>query len=408
MTIVFKDISECLTLDRAFQKEGRKIEEADLSIISNAALVVKDGKILWTGPFKKLPKEFKKSKKVSLKNKVVMPGFVECHTHAVFAGNRSAEFEMKFQGKSYAEIANAGGGILSTVQATRKASESELAQSFKTRALGFLKQGVTTLEVKSGYALNLKDELKLLRAAKKCSVLRVVTTYMGAHAKSPDYKDVDSYFDSVFKDLESVKKSKLTNRVDIFIEKNFFTVDQARKYFSKAKELGFQVVSHTNQLNPSEGVKVSVESGALSCDHLNYLEPSDIELLSKSHATCVFIPTADFYIHIPYPPARALLDRGARVALSTDFNPGTSPTQDLGFVGLLARLEMKMTLAEVISAWTVSSSFALGLQNDVGSLSVGKYADFVVLKDSWKDLFYQVGQNHVEQVYRSGKNVRFL
>lgn len=403
MTIVFKNIAECLTLDGAFKKEGRKIQEEDLSIVKDAAIVVSKGRIEWVGETKKIPKLFKNKKSVSLKGSTVVPGFVECHTHSVFAGNRSQEFEMKFQGRSYAEIAQAGGGIVSTVKATRNASEKDLVNGFSKSATNFLKQGVTTLEVKSGYGLDLKNELKILKVARKYKTLRVVTTYLGPHAKAPEASSVNEYFETVFKDLDAVKKSKLADRVDIFIEKNYFSGEQAKRYFAKAKNLGFQIVSHTNQLNPSDGVLISTQAGAVSCDHLNYLEEKDIHALSVSHATCVFIPTADFYLKIPYPPARKLIDAGARVALSTDFNPGSSPTQDLNFVGLVARREMKMSLPEVISAWTVGASYALSLEKEVGSLTVGKSADFVVLDGSWRDLFYRVGASQIQQVYYKGQ-----
>ncbi len=403
MITVFKNISECLTLEGAFKKEGRKIQEEDLSIIQNASIVVNNGRIEWIGESKKLPKQYRGKKEISLKGLSVLPGFVECHTHSIFSGNRSQEFEMKFQGKTYAEIAQAGGGILSTVRATRKASEKELMGSFLGSVSNFLKQGVTTLEVKSGYGLDLKNELKILKVARKCKSLRVITTYLGPHAKAPESTHIDQYFESILEDLDAVKKSKLADRVDIFIEKNYFSSEQAKRYFKKAQSLGFKVVSHTNQLNPSDGVFVSTDCGAVSCDHLNYLEEKDIQRLSVSHVTCVFIPTADFYLKIPYPPARKLIDSGARVALSTDFNPGSSPTQDLNFVGLVARREMKMNLAEVISAWTVGASYALSLEKEVGSLTVGKSADFVVLSGGWRDLFYRVGISQIQQVYYKGR-----
>lgn len=406
MITVYKDISECLTLDSAYKKQGRHITDSDLSIIKNAAIVVKKDRIAWVGEFKKLPTEYKKAKKVSLEGRHVVPAFLECHTHSVFAGNRASEFEMKCQGRNYAEIAQAGGGIVSTVKQTRLAKEKDLKDHFEKVCLEFLKQGVTTLEIKSGYGLNLKDELKILKVARKHPLMRTVTTYLGPHAKPPEFSSVTEYFETVMEDLDKVKKSGLADRVDIFIEKNYFEPQHAKSYFEKAKKLGFQVVSHTHQLNPSNGIQVSVNQGALSCDHLNYIETSDIELLSKSHATGVLIPTADFYLKLPYPPARKLLNAGVRVALTTDFNPGSSPTQNLNFVGLIARRELGMTLSEVICAWTVSSSFALGLESELGSLSVGKFADFLVLKGHWQELFYRVGENQIQSVYKVGRKLK--
>lgn len=395
------NISECLTLQGSATKQGRGITEGDLSIVSDAAIVTEKKRIIWVGPRKKLPKEFKKLKQVDLKKQTVLPGFIECHTHMIFGGSRADEFEMKFQGKTYQEVAAAGGGIVSTVEKTRNTSEKELLRLAEHRAKNFLKQGVTTVEVKSGYGLDLKSETKMLKVANQIKSVRVVPTYLGAHAKPKDAKDFESYIESVIADLKKIKK--YADRADIFIEKNYFNLDHARKYFTAAKELGFEVIAHTNQLSPSEGAQFSVRMGAKSCDHLNYLTAEDIDVLASSETTCVFIPPADFYTNIPYPPARQLISKGARVALSTDFNPGSSPTQDLQFTGLLARKEMKMTLPEVICAWTVGASFALGLEKDLGSLEPGKLADFVVIDSSWKDLFYQVGFNSVTQVFKEAR-----
>lgn len=401
MVKVFKNIDECLTLAGAFKKEGRGILETDLSIIKDATIVTEKNKIAWVGLSKNLPKKFKKIKSINLKGKTVLPGFIDCHTHLVYGGNRGNDFEMKFQGKTYQDIAAAGGGIVNTVENTRKLSEKKLLKISEERAKNFLNQGVTTVEMKSGYGLNFKTEEKILKVVNKIKSVRAIPTYLGPHAKPKEIESLDAYLDQILLDLKKIKK--YANRADIFIEKNYFTIDHAQKYFDAAKKLGFDVVSHTNQLNPSEGARFSVKIGALSCDHLNYLNTQDIAVLAESNTTCVFIPTADYYIRVPYPPARQLIDQGARVALSTDYNPGTSPTQDIQFVGLLARKEMKMTLSEVIAAWTVNPSYALGLQNELGSLEVGKIADFVVLNSSWKDLFYQVGFNSVDCVVRGAR-----
>ncbi len=403
MVKVFTNISECLTLQGSAKKQGRNLTEDDLTIIKDAVIVTDKKRVVWVGTRKRLPKEYKKAKQIDLKGQTVLPGFLECHTHMVFGGNRGYEFEMKFQGKSYQEIAEAGGGIVSTVEHTRKTSEKKLLELAEERAQNFLKQGVTTVEIKSGYGLDFKNETKMLKVANQIKSVRVVPTYLGPHAKPKD-KDLESYIKSVIDDLKKVKKH--TNRADIFIEKNYFNLDHARKYFTAAKELGFEIIAHTNQLNPSEGAQFAVRMGAKSIDHLNYLSSEDINVLAKAETTCVFIPTADFYTNVPYPPARQLLDKGARVALSTDFNPGSSPTQDLQFVGLLARKEMKMKLFEVISAWTVAPSFALGLESDLGSLEPGKLADFAVVNCSWKDLFYQVGKNAVTQVFKEARPLR--
>lgn len=404
MIQIFRDIEECLTLQGAAQKKGRWIQEPDLSILSKAAIVVSQGKILWVGKTKKIPKEFskKKAKEFSLKGKTVLPGFIECHTHLVFAGSRGADFEMKFQGRSYQEIASSGGGIFKTVQETRKISEKELLLISQKRAFDFIRQGVTTLEIKSGYGLNLASELKILKIAKKLKKVRVVATYLGPHSV-PKGMDIQTYFQSVLKDLKKV--SRYTNRADIFIEEGFFNTDQAKEYFQEVQKLNMDIVVHTNQLKKGDGLDLALNFHAKSCDHLNFLSEVQIKKLSQSETTGVLVPTADFYIQVPYPQARLLLDQGARIALSTDYNPGTSPTQDIQFVGLLARKEMKMKLHEVINAWTMAPAYALDIQNVAGSLEIGKSADFSIQGCSWQDLFYQVGLNKTEQVYLEGQRV---
>ncbi|WP_374029993.1 imidazolonepropionase [Bdellovibrio bacteriovorus] len=408
MGILLKNISTLLTLQGASQKKGRGIQEQDLSIANQAALLIEKDKIAWVGPHKKLPKEFAKKnhREIDLKGKTVLPGFVECHTHLVFAGDRAAEFEMRNQGVSYQEISAKGGGILSTVKKTRAASVNDLASVAQKRASQFIAQGVTTLEVKSGYALNLKDEMKMLQAAQKIENVRTLNTFLGAHALPPEFKSYEEYLEFLGNEvLPVVKKKNLARRVDVFIEKGFFPAEASEKYLRKAQALGFDVLIHADQLSLSGGSDVAVRIGALSGDHLLQLTEKEIKNLAKSETTCVLLPTADLYMKTKYPAAREMIAAGARVALATDFNPGTSPTQDLNLVGLLARLEMKMTLPEVIAAYTVGAAHALNLHNEVGSLEVGKSADILCIDQDWQTLFYSVGERSEKMVFSRGKKV---
>ncbi|WII72313.1 imidazolonepropionase [Bdellovibrio sp. 22V] len=408
MGILLKNISTLLTLQGASQKKGRGIQEQDLSIANQAALLIEKDKIAWVGPHKKLPKEFAKKnhREIDLKGKTVLPGFVECHTHLVFAGDRAAEFEMRNQGVSYQEISAKGGGILSTVKKTRAASVNDLASVAQKRASQFIAQGVTTLEVKSGYALNLKDEMKMLQAAQKIENVRTLNTFLGAHALPPEFKSYEEYLEFLGNEvLPVVKKKNLARRVDVFIEKGFFPAEASEKYLRKAQALGFDVLIHADQLSLSGGSDVAVRVGALSGDHLLQLTEKEIKNLAKSETTCVLLPTADLYMKTKYPAAREMIAAGARVALATDFNPGTSPTQDLNLVGLLARLEMKMTLPEVIAAYTVGAAHALNLHNEVGSLEVGKSADILCIDQDWQTLFYSVGERSEKMVFSRGKKV---
>ncbi len=402
-TQVFRGIDTLLSLQGAAQKEGRHIEEKDLGIIRKAALVVENGKIAWMGTQKSLPSLYakKKSKEVNLDAATVMPGFVECHTHSLFAGSRSAEFEMRLQGRSYEEIAKLGGGILSTVKDTRAAKASELLRLTHRRVENFVRQGVTTLEIKSGYALNHKDELKSLASIRAIQSIRVVPTFLGAHSIPPEFKKASEYLKHL--ELLLPKVRKLTDRLDIWIEKGFFEKDFSRGYLQKAKELGFQIVVHADQLTLSGGTELAVEFKAVSADHVIQLQDSQIQKLAKSETTAVLLPMADLYMKCNYPPARKLIEAGARVALATDFNPGTCPSQDLSLVGLLARLELKMSLPEVIAAYTVGAAHALSLQAEVGSLEVGKAADFIGSNQEWTSLFYSAGNAFPSKVYSSGR-----
>lgn len=409
MGVLLKNISTLLTLQGAAAKGGRHVKEEDLGVHSDQSLLIEKEKIAWVGPTKKLPREFAKKKtlrELNMKGKTVLPGFIESHTHLVFAGDRAAEFEMRNQGVSYQEIAARGGGILSTMRNTRKASVAELAQSGQQRADHFVSQGVTTLEIKSGYGLSLKDEVKVLQAAQKITGPRTLKTFLGAHALPPEFKTYEAYLDYLaLKVLPVIKKKKLATRVDVFIEKGFFPPEASEKYLRQAQALGFDVLVHADQLSLSGGTDVAVRIGALSGDHLLQVTDSEIHKLAKSETTCMLLPAADLYMKCKYPPARQMIDAGARVALATDFNPGSSPTQDLNLVGLLARLEMKMTLPEVIAAYTVGAAYALNLQQEVGSLEVGKSADILCIESDWRTLFYNVGKSEKKLVFSRGRKI---
>lgn len=409
MGLILKNISTLLTLAGAAAKDGRRVQSEDLGISLKQAVVSLNGRIDWVGPSQKIPKQYaqkKNLKEFDMKGQTVLPGFVEAHTHLIFAGDRAAEFEMRNQGVSYQEIAARGGGILSTMKQTRTSSVADLVKSGQKRLDHFTRQGVTTVEVKSGYALNHKDELKVLKAIQELQGARTVSTFLGAHSLPPEFKTYEDYLDFLrLEVLPVVKKKKLAGRVDIFIEKGFFPPEAGKKYLLAAKELGFDVLVHADQLSLSGGSQVAVEVGALSADHLLQVSDKEIQSLAKSSVTCVLLPAADLYMKTPYPPARKLIEAGARVALATDFNPGSSPTQDLNLVGLLARLEMKMSLPEVISAYTVGAAAALALSHEVGSIELGKSADFVSTQQDWQTLFYSVGQPAADQVFLRGKRV---
>lgn len=402
---------------KAKEKMARFPQEEDLSIISHGAILCHPrGRILWVGEEKKLSSRFlktflqnktsKKIHEINLDVQTVMPGLIECHTHLGFSGNRAHEFEMRLQGASYQEIYEKGGGIQSTVRASRKVSSAQLDKLVQERAKKFLRQGVTLLEAKSGYGLDLKTELKLLSAYRKILGPKVISTYLGLHAQSPDFASLDEYVDYVVQVvLPKIAQKKLADRVDIFVEKGYFRPEHAMRYFEAAEKLGFQKVIHADQLTLSGGAQVAVAKNCLSADHLLQIGAREVQDLAKSEVTAVLLPAADLYMKCPYPPARTLLSAGARVALATDFNPGSSPTQNINLVGLLARIEMKMTLPEVIVAYTLGAAWALGKAAEQGSLDIGYNADFICSSKNWRELFYNVGDFDFDQIYIGGRRV---
>jgi len=406
--VIFRGISTLFTFAGIAQKKGRFILEADLSPVSKAAIVVDRGMVQWVGPEKKLPREFlkQKHKEIHLGGSLVYPALTECHTHLIYDGNRAQEFEWRNTGVSYLEIASRGGGILSTMTQTRKATKAVLAKSAQKRVDDFLRQGVTTIEVKSGYALSLKDELKCLEVARDLKKARIVPTFLGAHAKPPEFATTAAYLEYLAdKVLPSIRKKKLAERVDIFVEKGFFESADAKKYLEQAKSLGFQVVLHADQLTLSGGTAMGLELEALSVDHVIQINDELIRRLGKSQTTAVLLPAADLYMRCKYPPARQLLEAGAQVALATDTNPGTSPTQDTQLVGVLARLEMKMTLPEVFAAYTYNAASALRLTRELGSLEPQKQADFYSTDALPAEHFLSVGKQIPNQVFKAGQKL---
>ncbi len=374
---------------------------------SNMAFLVCDGIIHWIGKKNKVPKDYKITKEFNLDKKLVFPSFIECHTHTVFAGDRSDEFELRNTGVSYLEIAKRGGGILSTVQKTRKISKPNLKKISQTRVDEFLRQGVSTLEIKSGYGLDLKTEIKMLEVAKSMQGPEIITTFLGAHALPKEFDSYAAYLNYISDTvLPILKKKKLTNRVDIFIEKNFFESADAKIFLQKAKDLNFDLTIHANQLSESGGAELAIELEAKSADHVIHLNRQTLQKFSKSKTVAVLLPTADLYMKCAYPQARKLIDAGATVALASDFNPGSCPSQDLMLVGLLARLEMKMTLPEIFLAYTKNAAIALGIENQQGDFSVGKYANFICTNANMTDFFYSAGKVPYHQLFIRGSAVK--
>ena len=373
----------------------------------NMAFIVSDGIIKWIGAKNKISKNLIINKETDLKKKLVLPSFIECHTHTVFAGDRADEFELRNNGTSYLEIAKRGGGILSTVKKTREISKQVLQKKSQVHVNEFLKQGVSTLEIKSGYGLDLKTEIKMLEVAKAMIGPDIITTFLGAHALPAEFDSYTGYLEYITQKIFPVlKKKNLTNRIDIFIEKNFFEAADAKKFLQNAKKYNFDITIHANQLSESGGAELAIELSAQSADHVIHLNQNTIQNFAKTKTVAVLLPTADLYMKCAYPKARELIDAGAAVALATDFNPGSCPSQDLMLVGLLARLQMKMTLPEVFTAYTKNAAKALGIFEMQGELAVNKLANFICTDANTTDFFYSAGKVPEHQLFIRGNPIK--
>lgn len=342
--------------------------------------------------------------------RIVMPGFVDAHTHPVFAGTRAGEFEERAGGVTYQEIAARGGGIQSTVQATRAATLAELVKMGKRYADWFLRTGTTTVEAKSGYGLSLEDELKILKAIKQLnseSSLRYVATFLGAHDIPPEYKARREEYVSLLLDemLPRVAEEKLAEYCDVFCEGKVFTNDESRKILTAARRHGLGLRLHADQLSLSGGAKLAGELGTITADHLEQTDAAGISALKSAGVQPVLLPGSVYALGSSrYPAAREMIDAGLAVVLATDFNPGSSPTPSMPMILSLASTHMKMTPAESITAATINAAYTLNRGADIGSLEAGKFADLVIHDcDDYRDLAYFFGIEHPWKVFAGGR-----
>ena len=381
------------------------------SIIEDAALVTRDGYIEWIGPRQQLPTgEYGQTH--GLEGAWVTPGLIDCHTHTVFGGNRSGEFEQRLQGVSYAEIAAAGGGIASTVRATRAASEAELFDSARQRLLCLLRDGVTSVEIKSGYGLSLESERKILRVIRRLGEELPVTvrsTCLAAHALPPEYKDrADDYIEHICNEmLPALAAEGLVDAVDAFCEYLAFSPEQVERVFKVAQQLGLPVKLHAEQLSSLHGSSLAARYQALSADHLEFMTEEDAIAMAESGTVAVLLPGAFYFLReTQLPPMEALRKHGVKIAIASDLNPGTSPGLSLRLMLNMACTLFRMTPEEALAGVTLHAAMALGMGETHGSLEPGKVADFVAWNiDRPADLAYWLGGNLDKRVVRSGVDV---
>jgi imidazolonepropionase len=374
---------------------------SELSIIEDGAVSMRDGEIVWVGPTDQLPD--KSGPAFDASNKVVLPGFVDSHTHAVFAGTRVDEFEWRIQGEPYMEILARGGGILSSVKALRR--ETDLKIRFADR---FLEHGTTTIEAKSGYGLDAENEIRILEAMRAETTLEVVPTYLGAHALPEEFRDNrQEFIEQVLKDLKAIADRRLAEFCDVFVEPGVFTADEARRIFAKATSLGMQIKVHADEFESSGGAALAVEVDATSADHLGGITDADVRRLAGSPVIATLLPSTLFMLgKIHYAPARKLIASGAAVALATDFNPGTSPTLNMQFILSLACTQMRMTPAEAIVAATINGACAVRRGHRLGSIEAGKQADIAVYDvGDYREIPYFAAVNFCSATFKRGKMV---
>ncbi|CAL7890376.1 imidazolonepropionase [Fusobacterium necrophorum] len=390
---------------------SRELEGNHIEILENGYLAIKGDKIIGVGTGE-VPTSFIHfdTKFVKIGKKVVSPGLVDSHTHLVHGGSREHEFSMKIQGVPYLEILAAGGGILSTLKATREASLEELIEKTKKSLRYMLELGVTTVEAKSGYGLSLEQEIKQLEATKLLNHLQpisLVSTFMAAHATPPEFKGrTGDYVDEVIKMLPEIKKRNLAEFCDVFCEEGVFSVEDSRKILTKAKELGFQLKIHADEVVSLGGVELAGELQAVTAEHLMVITEEGIQALKRGRVIADLLPATSFNLRHEYAPARKILDAGVQVALSTDYNPGSCPSENLQFVMQIGAAHLKMTTEEVFKAVTINGAKAVCREKEIGSLEVGKQADIAVFDvPNAEYMLYHFGVNHTDSVYKAGKLV---
>jgi imidazolonepropionase len=412
---IIEGAAELVTLAGQSLRPRRGDEMRALGIIPQGALAARRGTIVWVGPSANLAAEVKPltfCKMIDAHGKTVLPGFVDPHTHLVFAGSRENEFAMRIQGKSYMEIAGAGGGINATVAATRTAGKAELVLAARRALDRMLSLGTTTVEAKSGYGLELEAELKMLEVIRDLaavSPLTLVPTFMGAHEIPPEYRQMpEAYVDLVVdRMIPAVAERTLARFCDVFTETGVFTVAQSERILRAAEAAGMELRVHADEITDLGGATMAARLRARTADHLLFTNDDGIRQMAQAGVIAVLLPGTAYYLHMPrYARARDMIAAGVPVALATDFNPGSCMTESMPLIMNLACTQMRMLPAEAITAATLNAAWAIGEQERVGSLAVGKQADLVVLDaPNHAHLCYHFGVNLVERVIKNGRVV---
>ncbi|HMC01370.1 MAG TPA: imidazolonepropionase, partial [Flavobacteriaceae bacterium] len=384
MSLLITNIKELLQVrdNNVTKVSGRDMKK--LPTIKNAFLYIENDIIKDFGPTSESIKYSAKTV-IDAKGKIVLPAWCDSHTHIVYAGNREQEFVDRINGLSYEEIANRGGGILNSAKMLQNTSEEELYNQSVVRVKEVMKLGTGALEIKSGYGLTVESELKMLRIIKRIQQnfpIKIKATFLGAHALPEPFKNnKKGYLDLIINEmLPKIENEKLADYIDVFCEKGYFSLEDTDKILEAGKNVGLTPKIHVNQFNAFGGVALGVKHGALSVDHLEELNQEDINALKGSNTMPVALPSCSYFLSIPYTPARRIIDSGLPLALATDYNPGSTPSGNMNFVVSTACIKMKMTPEEAINAATINGAYAMGIEKEYGSITVGKKANFIITK----------------------------
>jgi imidazolonepropionase len=414
-SILITGASQVVTLRGGGPRRGNSLSK--IGLVKNGAVLVRDGKIVAAGARAEVERraEAKAAEKLDVGGRVVLPGFVDSHTHLIHAASRAEEYELKIQGASYEEIARKGGGILNSAKKLRAATHDALKRRAMAALSEFAAYGTTTLEAKSGYGLDVAGELKILRLHRELNreqPLEIVSTFLGAHVVPAEFrakKDGAEKYLALLMDklLPEVVVGDLAEYCDVFCDRGAFTVGQSKKLLTKAKEHGLRPRLHAEQLSRSGATQLAVELEAASCDHLEQVNDADIRALGKSGTVATLLPGCDFHLGLKqYAPARKLIEAGSIVGLATDYNPGTSPTMSMPMILSLACSQLRMTPAEAITAATINGAYALGREKTVGSLEEGKQADVAVYEvEDYREIPYYFGTNLCWMTMKRGEIV---
>jgi len=411
MQTIVINIKELLQVRKISVNKLSGAEMAELPTIKNAFLLIEDDLIADFGPMENCPPT-EKLNVLDANGKMVLPAWCDSHTHIVYAGNRELEFVDRINGLTYEEIANRGGGILNSAKKLHETSEEEIYNQSKLRIEEVMQLGTGAVEIKSGYGLSVEDELKMLRVIKRLKEnypIAIKATFLGAHAFPSEFKDNHTgYIDLIINEMiPAVADENLAEYIDAFCETGYFSVEETERIMKAGQKFGLIPKIHVNQFNAIGGIAAAVKCNALSVDHLEVMNPEDIEALKNSNTMPVALPSCSYFLSIPYTPAREMLNAGLPLALATDFNPGSTPSGNMNFVVATACIKMKMTPEEAINAATVNGAYAMGLSDTHGSITIGKKANVIITKPiaSFYQLPYAFGSNLIDAVILEGKAI---